>query len=111
MTKHFTLLVFILLVPLILFASDIELEEHYYKLGIKNLKIIKQVLKKKGILESQIDPVLRGMIRLIKTVKEEGYDFEMGPRIRIYFQKRVGLDQLQLEYVRSISIRIAQRSH
>ena len=102
---------FTLLVPLIVFANDIKLEEHYHKLGVKNLKAIKQGLIKKGILESQIDPVLRGMIRLIRIVKEEGYDFEMGPRIRIYFQKRVGLDQLQLEYVRSISIRIAQRSH
>ena len=65
----------------------------------------------KSLKSHEINPVLRGMIRLIRIVKEEGYEFEMGPRIRIYFQKRVGLDQLQLEYVRSISIRIAQRSH
>ena len=78
---------------------------------MKNLKRVKQGLLNKGILESQIDPVLRGMIRLIKIVKNEGYDFKMDPRMKIYFQKRVGLNQAQLEYVRSMSIRISQRSH
>ena len=92
-------------------ANDIKLEEHYHELGVKNLKSVKQGLLNKGILESQIDPVLRGMIRLIRIIKNEGYDFEMDPRMKIYFQKRVGLNQAQLEYVRSMSIRISQRSH
>ena len=98
-------------IPLILFANDTKLEQHYNQLGVKDLKRIKQGLLNKGILESQIDPVLRGMIRLIRVVKNEGYDFEMDPRMKIYFQKRVGLNQEQLEYVRSMSIRISQRSH
>ena len=98
-------------IPLILFANDTKLEQHYNQLGVKDLKRIKQGLLNKGILESQIDPVLRGMIRLIRVVKNEGYDFEMDPRMKIYFQKRVGLNQEQLEYVRGISIRISQRSH
>ena len=98
-------------IPLILFANDTKLEQHYNQLGVKDLKRIKQGLLNKGILESQIDPVLRGMIRLIRVVKNEGYDFEMDPRMKIYFQKRVGLNQPQLEYVRSMSIRISQRSH
>ena len=101
----------IIFLPLILFSNDIKLEEHYFELGINNLKKIKQGLLNNGILDSQIDPVLRGMIRLIRVVKNEGYDFEMDPKMRIYFLKRVGLNQLQLEYVRSISIRIAHRSH
>ena len=101
----------IVFLPLIVLANDIKLEEHYHGLGVKNLKRVKQGLLDKGILESQIDPVLRGMIRLIRIVKNEGYDFEMDPRMKIYFQKRVGLNQAQLEYVRSISIRIAHRSH
>ena len=98
-------------IPLILFANDTKLEQHYNQLGVKDLKRIKQGLLNKGILESQIDPVLRGMIRLIRVVKNEGYDFEMDPRMKIYFQKRVGLNQAQLGYVRSMSIRISQRSH
>ena len=98
-------------IPLILFANDTKLEQHYNQLGVKDLKRIKQGLLNKGILESQIDPVLRGMIRLIRVVKNEGYDFEMDPRMKIYFQKRVGLNQEQLEYVRGMSIRISQRSH
>ena len=101
----------IVFLPLVVLANDIKLEEHYHKLGVKNLKGVKQGLLNKGILENQIDPVLRGMIRLIRIVKTEGYDFEMDPRMKIYFQKRVGLNQAQLEYVRSISIRIAHRSH
>ena len=98
-------------IPLILFANDTKLEQHYNQLGVKDLKRIKQGLLNKGILESQSDPALRGMIRLIRIIKNEGYDFEMDPRMKIYFQKRVGLNQAQLEYVRSISIRIAHRSH
>ena len=101
----------IVFLPLIVLATDIKLEEHYHELGVKNLKRVKQGLLNKEILESQIDPVLRGMIRLIRIVKNEGYDFEMDPRMKIYFQKRVGLNQAQLEYVRSMSIRISQRSH
>ena len=103
--------ILIVFLPLIVLANDIKLEEHYHGLGVENLKRMKQGLLDKGILESQIDPVLRGMIRLIRIVKNAGYDFEMDPRMKIYFQKRVGLNQAQLEYVRSMSIRISQRSH
>ena len=47
MTKHFTLLLFILLLPLILSANDTELEEHYHKLGVKNL--VELLVHKSGV--------------------------------------------------------------
>ena len=101
----------VILISTIPFSNDINLVEHYNELGVKNLERIKQGLFKNGILESQINPVLRGMTRVIKVVKIEGYDFEMDPRMKIYFIKKVGLNESQLEYVKSISIKIAHRSH
>ena len=101
----------VILISTILFSNDINLEDYYNKLGVKNLGKIIQGLSKKGILESQINPVLRGMTRVIKVVKVEGYDFEMDQRMKSYFLKKVGLNESQLEYVKSISVRIAHRRH
>ncbi len=101
----------VILISTILFSNDINLVEHYNELGVKNLNKIKQGLLNRGILESQINPVLRGMTRVIKVVKIEGYDFEMDPKMKIYFLKKVGINESQLEYVKSISVRIAHRSH
>ena len=112
MKQFFKIILYsVILTSTILFSNDINLVEHYNELGVKNLDRIKQGLSKNGILESQINPVLRGMTRVIKFVKVEGYDFEMDPRMKIYFLKKVGLNESQLEYVKSISVRIAHRSH
>ena len=101
----------VILISTISFSNDINLVEHYNELGVKDLEKIKQGLLKNGILESQINPVLRGMTRVIKVVKIDGYNFEMDPRLKVYFLKKVGLNELQLEHVRSISVRIAHKSH
>jgi hypothetical protein len=62
-----------------------------------------------GITDSQLDAVLRGMIRLIHGAKADGNNFEMNPRIQTYFQDRIGLNQEQVQYVMDLSVRIAQR--
>ena len=84
MKQFFKIILYsVILTSTILFSNDINLVEHYNELGVKNLDRIKQGLSKNGILKSQINPVLRGMTRVIKVVKVEGYDFEMDQRMKM----------------------------
>tara|TARA_B100001250_G_scaffold410835_1_gene438087 strand:+ start:316 stop:645 length:330 start_codon:yes stop_codon:yes gene_type:complete len=103
------ILSFLLYLPLTLFADNIKLEQHYSELGVTNLDAIKKELLNNGISERQLDSVLRGMIRLIKGVKVDGQNFDMNPRIKIYFERRIGLNQEQIQNIMSISLRIANR--
>lgn len=103
------ILSFLLYLPLTLFADNIKLEQHYSELGVTNLDPIKKELLNNGISERQLDSVLRGMIRLIKGVKVDGQNFDMNPRIKIYFERRIGLNQEQIQNIMSISLRIANR--
>ena len=89
--------------------QNTELEKHYNKLGVNNLDRIKKGLLNNGITDNQLDAVLRGMIRLIHGVKADGNNFEMNPRMKIYFQDRIGLNQEQVQHVMDSSVRIAQR--
>ena len=66
--------------------QNTELEKNYHKLGINNLDLIKKNLLNNGILENQLDLVLRGMIRLIHGAKVDGNNSEMNPRMKIYFK-------------------------
>ena len=89
--------------------QNTELEKHYNKLGVNNLDRIKKGLLNNGITDNQLDAVLRGMIRLIHGAKADGNNFEMNPRMQIYFQNRIGLNQEQVQHVMDSSVRIAQR--
>ena len=89
--------------------QNTELEKHYNKLGVNNLDRIKKGLLNNGITDNQLDAVLRGMIRLIQGAKVDGNNFEMNPRMQIYFQDRIGLNQEQVQHVMDSSVRIAQR--
>ena len=89
--------------------QNTELEKHYNKLGVNNLDRIKKGLLNNGITDNQLDAVLRGMIRLIHGAKADGNNFEMNPRMQIYFQDRIGLNQEQVQHVMDSSVRIALR--
>ena len=89
--------------------QNTELEKHYNKLGVNNLDRIKKGLLNNGITDNQLDAVLRGMIRLIHGAKADGNNFEMNPRMQIYFQDRIGLNQEQVQHVMDSSVRISQR--
>ena len=99
----------LLYLPLTLFADNAKLKDHYEDLGISNLDRIKKGLLNNGISEIQLDPVLRGMVRLIKSAKVDGKSSEMNPRMKIYLERRVGLNQEQIQNVMDMSIRIAKR--
>ena len=92
-----------------LFAENTKLEEYYENLGINNLDRIKKGLLNDGISESQLDPVLRGMIRLIKNANVDGQNSDMNPRMKIYFERRVGLNEKQIQNIIDMSVRIAGR--
>ena len=89
--------------------QNTELAAHFKKLGISDLNRIKNGLLDNGITDSQLDAVLGGMVRLIHGSKADGKDFEMNPRLQVYFQDRIGLNQEQVLYVMDVSVRIAQR--
>ena len=89
--------------------QNTELEKHYNRLGVNNLDRIKKGLLNNGITDNQLDAVLRGMIRLIQGAKADGNNFEMNPRMQIYFQDRIGLNQEQVQHVMDVSVRITQR--
>jgi len=89
--------------------QNTELAAHFKKLGISDLNRIKFGLLDNGITDSQLDAVLGGMVRLIHGSKADGKDFEMNPRLQVYFQDRIGLNQEQVLYVMDVSVRIAQR--
>ena len=89
--------------------QNTELAGHFKKLGISDLNRIKNGLLDNGITDSQLDAVLGGMVRLIHGSKADGKDFEMNPRLQVYFQDRIGLNQEQVLYVMDVSVRIAQR--
>ncbi len=75
--------------------QNTELAAHFKKLGISDLHRIKNSLLENGITDSQLDAVLRGMVKLIHGVKTDGENFEMNPRIQAYFQDRISLKQEQ----------------
>ena len=90
-------------------ARDTDIVGHYEKLGLKDLNRIKNGLIKSGVSDNQLDAVLGGMLRIIHPAKAEGDNFEMNPRLQSYFQDRIGLTEDQTQYVKDISIRIANR--
>ena len=89
--------------------QNTELAAHFKKLGISDLNRIKNGLLDNGITDSQLDAVLGGMVRLIHGFNADVEDFEMNPRLQVYFQDRIGLNQEQVLYVMDVSVRIAQR--
>ena len=86
-----------------------DLLTNYKKLGVNNLNRIKKSLSKNGIPDNQLDDVLRGMIRLIHVAKTDENNYEMNPRMKNYFEDRIGLDPKQVQYVMGLSVRIAKR--
>ena len=82
---------------------------NYKKLGVNNLSRIKKSLSNNGIPDNQLDGVLRGMLRLIHVAKSDENNYEMNPRMRNYFEDRIGLDPKQVQYVMNLSVRIAKR--
>ena len=89
--------------------QNTELAARFKKLGISDLNRIKSGLLNHGITYRQLDAVLGGMVRLIHGSKADGKDFEMNPRLQVYFQDRIGLNQEQVLYVMDASVKIAQR--
>ena len=86
---------------------DPIMENHYEKLGVSDLGLIKNGLLDQGIPASQLDAVLGGMLRLVHAAKIDGEDFKMNPRIEIYFKDRLSLTDSQTDYVMGYSRRIA----
>ena len=86
---------------------DPIMENNYEKLGVSDIGLIKNGLLDQGIPANQLDAVLGGMLRLVHAAKIDGKNFKMNPRIEVYFKDRLGLTDLQTDYVMGYSRRIA----
>ena len=49
------------------------------------------------------------MIRLIKNANVDGQNSDMNPRMKIYFERRVGLNEQQIQNIMDMCVRIAER--
>ena len=88
-----------------------DIETRYIRLGVETdeLKRIQTKLKDSGITDDQLDLVLAAMIRMIHVAKNQGKEIDFSPRFQTYFENKVGLNDLQIQVVKSISRRVARK--
>ena len=81
------------------------------RLGVETdeLNRIKTKLRDSGITDDQLDLVLSAMIRMIHVAKNQGKEIDFSPRFQTYFENKVGLNDLQIQVVKSISRRVARK--
>jgi len=85
------------------------IEDHFSRLGIDEGTIdrVRHHLAENGFTDRQIEQALGGMLRVVHELRAEGDDFELNPRLRVYFENDVGLTDDQIERVVGLSRRIA----
>ena len=88
-----------------------DIGTRYIRLGVKTdeLNRIKTKLVDSGITVDQLDLVLAAMIRMIHVAKNQGKEIDFSPRFQTYFENKVGLNDLQIQVVKSISRRVARK--
>jgi hypothetical protein len=88
-----------------------DIETRYIRLGVEmgELNRIQTKLKDSGITDDQLDLVLAAMIRMIYVAKNQGKEIDFSPRFQTYFENKVGLNDLQIQVVKSISRRVARK--
>jgi hypothetical protein len=85
------------------------LADHFMKLGVdtETLGKAKEALVKAGVEGQTLEQALGGMLRVIYAAKEQGEAFELDPKLREYFAKRVGLTAKQIDLVVGLARRLA----
>lgn len=89
-------------------GHDVGIEGHFKRMGVddKTLDRVRMALKENGLQDEQIEQTLKGMLRLIHKLRSEGTRFELDPRLRDYFEEKVGLTEDQIEMTLGLSRRI-----
>ncbi|MEE8143687.1 MAG: hypothetical protein V3T77_11345, partial [Planctomycetota bacterium] len=79
------------------------------RLGISDEQVakIKEHLAGMGLTDTQLKQALGGMLRVAHTIKSEGGDFELDPRLESYLADEVGLTDEQIDAVVGLGRRIA----
>ncbi len=87
---------------------DAGIKGHYKKMGVstETLDRIRIALEESGLEDKQVEQALGGMLRVIHAMRSEGEGYELDPRLRNYFGKRVGLSDEQIELVQGVARRI-----
>ena len=88
--------------------SDPGIRGHYRRMGIspETLDRIRGALNENGLEEKQLEEALGGLLRVIHTVKSEGVEAELDPRLLHYFREEVDLTGEQIELIRGMAIRV-----
>ena len=88
--------------------TDIVMADHFRKLGVSDISLIKNNLLDEGVPVDQLDASLGGMLRVIHAAKKEGVDFQINPRIESYFMDRLLFTRAQTQYIVNESVKIAK---
>ena len=84
-------------------SHDEVLQIHFEKLGVKNLGYIKNNLFDIGISPNKMDAVLGGLLRIAHSAKKEGINFNINPKMKSYFQDRLALNKVQINYLHDLA--------
>ena len=84
-------------------SHDEVLQIHFEKLGVKNLGYIKNNLFDIGISPDKMDAVLGGLLRIAHSAKKEGINFNINPKMKSYFQDRLALNKVQINYLHDLA--------
>lgn len=87
--------------------NNTVLENHFKKLGLEDLNIIKDQLVNQGITENQLEAVLGGILCLTNAIKSDNQNFNMYPRLEAYFRERLSLKNSQVKYIMKYSKNLA----
>ncbi|MDH3283683.1 MAG: M56 family metallopeptidase [Acidobacteriota bacterium] len=90
---------------------DRGLEGHYERMGVgeEGFEKIRDHFVESGVLEEQLEGVMGGLLRVVHGMKEQGESYEMDPRLREFFESRVGLTDEQIGDVEGIARRVLDR--
>jgi hypothetical protein len=90
---------------------DEGLVSHYKRLGVspEGLGEIKEALADAGVSDRQMEAALGGMIRVAHMMREQGEDFELGPRLWQHFEGDLGLTEGQVRLMVGLAERVAAK--
>ena len=84
-----------------------SLENSWNTILVEYLNIIKDQLVNQGITENQLEAVLGGILCLTNAIKSDNQNFNMYPRLEVYFRERLSLKNSQVKYIMKYSKNLA----
>ncbi len=86
------------------FDREKKLEENLAKFGFKDMEKLKKSLKENGVTDEQMEGALGGLVRVLHEVNAEGESFQLDQGVRNYLQKRVKLNEAQIQFIQETAV-------